>query len=134
MLGVVIDALDGVDQGGEAKHDLKDKEKLEVGQVFLDNFKDLMYMCLVTLNSQTGEESLMTQANTEVKRLGYAKLRALEVVKHLLTLREKETDPPELNELLCSRMVDTMIMLLEEYPNNSLMCQLCVSVIKSLKD
>jgi len=30
----------------------------------------------------------MTQANVPAKRLGYAKLRALEVVKSLLILRE----------------------------------------------
>ena len=51
MLGVVIDTLDGQDQAGEARHDLSSAQRQDVVKVFMDNFKDLVYMCLVTLSS-----------------------------------------------------------------------------------
>ena len=121
---------------GGAEKEISDERKQQIQLLFVKYFPDMAYNCVMILMAQNSGEGFYTnQTMTPVRKIGPARLRAMELLKTLFVTVAKMKDGKDLvTPLLRVRVIDTLLHMIKAYPFCCVSHQQCIMILNSMKD
>lgn len=105
--------------------------------LFVKNFSDMAYNCVMILMSPNScdDDSYVNQTMTSIRKIGPARLRAIELLKTLFATLGKMKDGKDLvTPLLRVKVIDTILHMIKTYPFCCHSHQQCLIILNSLKE
>lgn len=128
LLSTIINEFSNTDK------EISDERKLQIQQLFAKFFPDMTYNCIMILQSQNDQE-YTNQSQTKIKKVGYHRIRAMELLKTLFVTLGKMKDGKQLiSVLLKTKVIDSMLYMIKTFPFCSISHQQCFTIMNALKE
>lgn len=130
LLSTIINEFSNTDK------EISDERKVQIQQLFARFFPDMAYNCIMLLYSQQpGETSYVNQTQTEIRKIGMNRIRAMELLKTLFVTLGKMKDGKQLIScLLKTKVIDSMLYMIRTYPFSCISHQQCIVIMNALKE
>lgn len=115
--------------------EIPDERKAQIQQLFGRHFTDITYNCVTVLYQVLpGDQEYINQSQKPIQKIGYTRLRAIELLKTLFLAVQKmgSNGKSLVTPLLRAKVIDTMLYLIKTYPLCSLSHAQCITVLKSM--
>lgn len=126
-------------QFSDTERDISQDKKDHFAQVFSAHFTDLAYNCLMILRSADDPEvnPYINQVGLKLRKIGAHRLRAMELLHHLMSTMAKAfdiKDSKNLSVLLRRKLIDTMLYMIVTFPFCSLSNQHALLILNTLRE
>ena len=126
----------------EQEKDFFRDKKDEFFEALKVHVKDLCYNCLIILKQadpplDEGERQYQNQSGRPVKKVGAARIRAIEQLKVLfkaLSTKGSLKDSEVIGEILRRKVIETMLYMIKTYPFCSMSHQQSIQILNALKE
>ena len=126
-----------INQFSDAEKQISDARKLEIQQIFAQNFSDMAYNCILLLRQQYDFPAYTNQTGKTTPRIGVTRIRAMELLKTLLVALGKTADVKDkknLSALLRKKIIDSMLFMLKTFPFCSISHQQAIMILNAIKE
>ena len=124
-----------INEFSNAEKEISDERKLQIQQLFTKYFTDMAYNCVVLLVAPSEAGEYTNQTNTVVQRIGFKRLRAMELLKTLFVTLSKMKDGKDLvSPILRVKVIDTILHMIRTYPFCCHSHQQCIIILNALKE
>lgn len=126
-----------INEFSSTEKEISDERRISIQEMFGKYFTDICYNCIIVLMQQHPDESsYVNTTHTEVKKVGYTRLRAMELLKSLFLVVSKmgQKGKELVTPLLRSKIIDAMLHMIRTYPFCSLSHSQCIQIFQAMKD
>jgi len=117
--------------------EISEERKGQIHKLFAQYFPDIAYNCVIVLMQQhPGEEAYVNQTQKTVKKVGYTRFRAIELLKILfVTVQKMGVLGKEIvSSLLRAKVIDSMLHMIRTYTFCSLSHAQCIQILNAMKE
>ena len=120
-----------INEFSSTEKEISDERRISIQEMFGKYFIDICYNCIIVLLQQHPDEaSYLNTTHTEVRKGGYTRLRAMELLKSLFLVVSKmgQKGKELVTPLLRSKIIDAMLHMIKTYPFCSLSHSQCIQI------
>jgi len=128
----------GAGAPSSVEKEISEERKAEMNQIFMAKFADMAYNCIILLREESDFAPYENQTHLgPIKRIGTVRIRAMELMKTLLSVLSKIADLKNdkiLSALLRKKVIATMLHVLRTYPYCSVAHQQSIISLNAIKE
>lgn len=124
-----------INEFSNAEKEISDERKQQIQELFAGYFTDMAYNCTVILMSASTCGDYVNQADRRIQKIGWKRLRAMELLKTLFVTLTKIKDGKNLiSPILRVKVIDSMLYMIKAFPFCCVSHQQCIVILNALKE